>query len=288
MPPLFRRLLGLIMLMLMLGCPADSGDHDFDGDGWEDDVDCEPDDPDSYPNATEDCNDGVDNDCDGFVDSLDGDCSGDDDTGDDDTTGIPADDDSAMQDDDDSSGDEDDDGDGFTPNQGDCNDNDPDVNPEAYDDCDDIDNDCDGRINDDVTASDMLETYSSDPYDLGDLTATYRILFAYAQFDGDEDRYILEVDDVEDSGVDEFFVEAYVDFVPATVDLSLTLSLLDGVQGKNMWLDTVNDEGAGGDEIVNFEGTMDVDESGTYELVVSAESGYDCAAPYTLTIGSAH
>ena len=36
------------------------------------------------------------------------------------------------------------DGDGFTPNDGDCNDDDPMVHPEADEICDSIDNNCDG------------------------------------------------------------------------------------------------------------------------------------------------
>jgi len=297
MLPLFRRLLGLTLLVLLLGCPSDAGDHDYDGDGWDDDVDCEPDDPQSYPNATEHCGDGVDNDCDGFVDGMDSDCAGDDDAGDDDTgDDDTGDDDSAGDDDtadddtgdDDSADDEDDDGDGFAPSDGDCNDNDPDVHPGAFDDCDDIDNDCDGWINDDVTASDLYETWTSAPYDLGDLTAAYHNFFVYAQHEGDEDRFIFYVEDVEDVEADEFYIEVYVQFVPPAVDLSLTLYLRDGVQGQNLLLDTIDDEPTGGDETIIFQGTDGLDESGTYELVVNAEDGYDCLTPYSILVGASY
>lgn len=48
--------------------PPDGG-IDTDGDGWPDDQDCDPFDPNIYPGAPEICGDGVDNDCDGIVDN---------------------------------------------------------------------------------------------------------------------------------------------------------------------------------------------------------------------------
>ena len=87
-------------------------DEDDDGYGDPGTVDCGPSgetdcddgDPDVHPGQTEDCSDGVDNDCDGDVDGDDPDCPADDDdsAGDDDTTG---DDDDTP--DDDTSGDDD-------------------------------------------------------------------------------------------------------------------------------------------------------------------------------------
>lgn len=41
---------------------------DADGDGFACDVDCRPDDPNTFPGANEICNDGIDNDCSGFID----------------------------------------------------------------------------------------------------------------------------------------------------------------------------------------------------------------------------
>ena len=70
---------------------------DADGDGYSScDGDCEDGEEQVYPGAFEDCEDGLDNDCDGQVDEDDVDCAGDDDdatgddddvSGDDDTTG---------------------------------------------------------------------------------------------------------------------------------------------------------------------------------------------------------
>jgi hypothetical protein len=43
------------------------------------------------------------------------------------------------------------DGDGYTTGDGDCDDHDPDVNPEAEEFCDEVDNDCDGDVDEDAT-----------------------------------------------------------------------------------------------------------------------------------------
>ncbi len=105
---------------------------DADLDGFGDDLcgggDCDDSDPAVNPFATEDCADGIDNDCDGLADGADTDCgggdddtadddtadddtadddTGDDDTGDDDTTGPPPGDDDTISDDDTAVGDDD-------------------------------------------------------------------------------------------------------------------------------------------------------------------------------------
>ncbi len=63
----------VVCLALPWGCPSPSSD--FDGDGYDDVDDCQPTDPDVYPGATERCDDGLDNDCDGHTDLLDRDCN---------------------------------------------------------------------------------------------------------------------------------------------------------------------------------------------------------------------
>ncbi len=90
------------------------GFFDLDQDGSLDDVDCNDQDPGTFPGAPEQC-DGQDNDCDGQIDEG-GVCS---------TV--------------------DQDGDGFAANM-DCDDLNPMVNPGAIEQCDGIDNDCDGMV----------------------------------------------------------------------------------------------------------------------------------------------
>ena len=62
---------------------------DEDLDGWLEPYECDDTEPNAFPGNPEDCNDGIDNDCDGAVDGDDPDCppGGDDDDDDDDATG---------------------------------------------------------------------------------------------------------------------------------------------------------------------------------------------------------
>ena len=78
---------------------------DQDGDGWFPcDGDCDDDNGDVHPDRHEDCEDGVDNDCDGAVDGDDEECGG---TPGDDDDFIPGDDDDAVGADADVAGDDD-------------------------------------------------------------------------------------------------------------------------------------------------------------------------------------
>jgi hypothetical protein len=107
-----RHLIALLgVLLILLGCTDDAPRFDFDHDGWEDSVDCMPDDPTVHPEADEVC-DGKDNDCDGDVDE----------------------------------GFADNDTDGVATCAGDCNDNNSVSFPGAEEICDGEDNDCDGQL----------------------------------------------------------------------------------------------------------------------------------------------
>ena len=120
-------------------------DYDKDGDGYRDPSgagqDCDDDDPDINPGAEDSTEDGIDQDCDG----KDGGTVIVDDTGvetglDTEDTGDPTTDTGWWVDQD---------GDGYSPSQGDCDDDDIRVNPLAAETCDDeVDNDCDGAVDD--------------------------------------------------------------------------------------------------------------------------------------------
>ncbi len=115
-----------------LGTPGADNDScvcvDDDADGYEASEcggdDCDDGDPTAHPGATEVCDDGIDNDCDGYYDGVDWDC--------------PACDDN--------------DGDHFGDagcGGGDCDDGDPTIYPGAGEvACDYVDNDCDGALHD--------------------------------------------------------------------------------------------------------------------------------------------
>ncbi len=92
------------------------GEVDNDEDGYLEGDDCDDDDPDVYPGATEICGDGVDQDCSG--------------------ADLPCDD-------------VDNDGDGSNESD-DCDDDDPEVYPGATEICDNKDNDCDGDVDEEL------------------------------------------------------------------------------------------------------------------------------------------
>ena len=106
-----------IILALTAGCGKDEPVVDDDGDGYTTLLDCDDENFDVNPGATELVGDGIDNDCDGFIDAIDGD------------------------------------GDGWLgvgPGELDCDDTNADIYPEAPELCDGLDNDCNGSVDDGV------------------------------------------------------------------------------------------------------------------------------------------
>jgi hypothetical protein len=123
---IFLRCVALAVLIFLTGCATGTvkiGDayslSDADEDGYTLDNDCDDYNSSVHPDASELCDDALDNDCDGATDE---DCE------------------STI---------EDLDGDGVTSAEGDCDDEDASVYPGADERCDLLDNDCDGDIDED-------------------------------------------------------------------------------------------------------------------------------------------
>jgi predicted outer membrane repeat protein len=152
-----RTTLGPLLLAILVasGCPDESQVFDFDGDGDPDETDCAPEDPDISRLATEACDDGVDNDCDGAVDGDDNECA-----------------------------DPDLDGDGYT-SIVDCDDTDASVYPGATEVCDEVDNDCDGDVDEDDSAGMLVFHADTDGDEYGDAGATIDACVAPEGYVGD-------------------------------------------------------------------------------------------------------
>ena len=158
-----------IIILFFIACSSDSKvisddglvsdlvdeSHDADGDGFIHSEDCDDTDPEVYSGAEEIC-DGVDNNCDGEIDEglltdfyLDADGDG---YGTQDDIILEC---SALE--------------GYVEQNGDCDDDDDAIHPQAPEQCDELDNDCDGSIDEEVVTIWYADT---DGDGFGDLDVT--------------------------------------------------------------------------------------------------------------------
>ena len=123
---------------------------DLDGDGYDSTEDCDDNDPDSHPGATEVC-DEIDNNCDGQIDEgvllsfyfdADADTFGDDNTTTESCT-PPS---------------------GYVSTGGDCNDADDSVNPASSELCNNIDDNCNGIVDDNIAYTTFYKDTDLDGY----------------------------------------------------------------------------------------------------------------------------
>ncbi len=222
----------------------------------------------------------------GGDDDTGDDDTGDDDTGDDDDMTPPGDDDTGdddtADDDDDFTSGADEDHDGYTTEQGDCDDHNPAVYPGADDVCDPFDNDCDGRLNEDSIGYDMFEPNDQNGFDLGDLSGSSDTIDSFIHAPDDEDIFLFYVSD---GWLDWFDIVLDLSVVPPGVDLGMELYLVDDVDHTYVGLvGSVDDGGEGEPEYLDYDGSYIDDDTGTYEVVIYANTGFDCDDAYVLTV----
>ena len=208
------------------------------------------------------CDDGADNDADGYFDCDDSDCAGapacQGDTGD---TGLVPDDA---------------DGDGFAAEE-DCNDNDASVYPGAAEVCDGVDNDCDGQKDNDPTDADTwYEDADSDGY--GSTTSSMQ---ACDKPDGYVDNDLDCDDDHRDANpegteVDWDGIDQNCDGYDLNIEACVAESVADAIDWVSWWSYSVSDQEedvwVAGYELYNQTLYVDADSS---QVTPSHESAVD-------------
>ncbi|NOY27400.1 MAG: hypothetical protein GXP62_16155 [Oligoflexia bacterium] len=167
------------------------------------------------------------------------------------------------------------DDDGWSVDDGDCNDADPNINPGVVDGCDGVDSDCDGETDEDAVNDDATEPNDPGAYTLGDLSTDPELqALASLHNDDDLDRFRFNLDD---SGWSLFTLNVSVSNIPSTASYRVTLEHLDlGI----VYMDDVGS----GTLSTTVDDTAWQDDSGTWELTVSSEGGADCASDYLVTV----
>ncbi len=170
------------------------------------------------------------------------------------------------------------DGDGVSRAEGDCDELRADVHPGAQDDtCDGVDQDCDGVL-DGGAQPDPYEPNDAVALWLGDFGEEGETVVLGALFpEADVDAYGFAATDGDFSRFD---LEVWVMDVPAGVDLALELAWVS-TTGAEEVVTSVDDLGAGGDELLTWGGSAGTDDSGVYVVRVTGQ-GADCSQRYLL------
>ena len=176
------------------------------------------------------------------------------------------------------------DGDGYSVEDGDCNDLNPDIHPFQNDKCDGVDNNCDGNVDEGAIGA-MYEPNDApwNGYDLGQYSAGDSVnVQGIISEPTDSDNYQLYV---EEGWFEDFTIEFELIAQGARADFTIELWLVENGSGdREDLLLSVNNLSAGGIERGKFNGDTWKNDSGFYEFRIAALSAQDCDAIYELDI----
>lgn len=169
----------------------------------------------------------------------------------------------------------DDDGDGYSEVEGDCDDADATISPEATDGCDGVDEDCDGSVDEDAVDEDDYEPNDATAYDLGSLDEdSDRSLSAALHNDEDVDRFEFSFTD---NGWSLFTLSVGLSGLPEDAVYGLAITQLSTGEERHSELSSES-------QAVTIEDTAFSDDGGAWEIAVEGWTGADCGERYLLTV----
>ena len=170
--------------------------------------------------------------------------------------------------------------DGFSEEDGDCDDDNASIYPEALDVCDGLDNDCDTETDEDAEADDDWEPNDEYAYELGKISddESYA-LSGFLHNDDDLDKFRFTLDD----GWEDFTVTATLANIPEDSTYMITLERIESEDDQPVG--HISQEFGSGEVSVQFFDSFDLtDQSGVYEVWVESISGADCGSAYLLSV----
>jgi hypothetical protein len=168
------------------------------------------------------------------------------------------------------------DADGYTPENGDCDDDDEGVHPGAVDRCDGIDSDCDEEIDEDADLDDAYEPNDAVAYDLGTIEGDGSVeVYAFLDAFGDEDRFAFDFTD----GTFDFFT-LRVTLAPQHEQVFFQMTVQSLETGEITTASTDGDE-----DIVYEEGdALFSADGGEYIVTITSNGTATCLDEYKLTV----